>query len=104
MTAGHDKPRERAFDSRGPEARANALAEVLKPFAHPRATTRAGFTDEVDKDVLTVEVTIGDWWRALTALGLFDAEMAEMYAGSEHLSEGFTDELKAIAEAVHSVR
>lgn len=91
----------------GPEARANTLAAVLQPFAKPRATRRYPTgQDEVDQDVLEVEVTVADWWRALTALGLFDADLAEEYATAGHgtLSEGLADELRSIARAVHSVR
>jgi hypothetical protein len=62
--------------------------------------------EALDKDVLAVEVTVGDWWRALVALGLFDVEMAEEYArvGHSFLSDGLADELRDIAKAVHSVR
>lgn len=94
------------FDARGPEARANALATVLKPFAQPRATQRYPMGEAFDKDVLSVEVTLGDWWRALVALGLFDASLAEEYAEAGHsfLTAGFADELRDIERAVHSVR
>ncbi len=51
-----------------------ALREALTPFAHPRATNRVGGRNHPEDDVMTVEVTAGDWLRACVVLGYMDPD------------------------------